>query len=95
MLYHCMPCQALPCPNHLQICLSLCRLHLGPDSTILYAQIGRMYNSAEQSKRAAHHYKFHIMASLVVGSCLTMMRTTLICHHRYMDCVENTFIDAF
>lgn len=45
----------------------VCRLHSGPDSTIVYAQTGRLYDSAKQYRRAAHYYKMHIMHNFGSG----------------------------
>lgn len=45
----------------------MCRLHSGPDSTIVYAQTGRLYDSAKQYRRAAHYYKLHIMHNFGSG----------------------------
>lgn len=43
------------------------RLHGGPESSMVYAQTGRMYDSARQYSRAAHYYKLHIMANFGSG----------------------------
>ncbi|KAL0019385.1 hypothetical protein WJX77_004716 [Trebouxia sp. C0004] len=43
------------------------RLHGGPESSMVYAQTGRMYDSAKQYCRAAHYYKLHIMANFGSG----------------------------
>ena len=47
--------------------LFVCRLHGGPESSMVYAQTGRMYDSARQYSRAAHYYKLHIMANFGSG----------------------------
>ncbi|KAL0024861.1 hypothetical protein WJX79_007367 [Trebouxia sp. C0005] len=43
------------------------RLHWGPESSMVYARTGRMYDSARQYARAAHYYKLHIMANFGSG----------------------------
>lgn len=40
-----------------------CRLHSGPESSVVYAQTGRLYDSSKQYRRAAHYYKLHIMSN--------------------------------
>ena len=41
-----------------------CRMHNGPEAAVVYAQTGRMYNSAREYAKAAHYYKLHIVSNL-------------------------------
>ena len=73
MLYR-LHCHSTPCQARLHVVTLftetgrlLCRLHSGPDSTIVYAQTGRLYDSAKQYRRAAHYYKLHIMHNFGSG----------------------------
>lgn len=39
-------------------------MHNGSEAAVVYAQTGRMYNSAREYAKAAHYYKLHIMSNL-------------------------------
>ena len=69
MHWHTTPCEGRLCVFTLftETGRLVCRLHSGPDSTIVYAQTGRLYDSAKQYRRAAHYYKMHIMHNFGSG----------------------------